>query len=126
MRGQALAEFAIGTFAFLLVLFATMDMSRALYAYNFVSEAARDATRYAAVHGKSSKQPASTSTIQTLVSNEALSLDPTALTVTTIWTPDNSPGNTVKVQVSYTFKPIFPLLPSNIAVSSTSQMVISN
>lgn len=36
---------------FLIMLFGIIDFGRALYVYHFLSNASRDATRYAAVHG---------------------------------------------------------------------------
>jgi Flp pilus assembly protein TadG len=49
--GSTLVEFALTAMLFLLVLFAILDFGRALYTYHFVSHAAREATRYAAVRG---------------------------------------------------------------------------
>jgi Flp pilus assembly protein TadG len=50
-RGSALLEFAVVVIIFLTFVFAIMDFSQALYAYHFVSNAAREATRYASVRG---------------------------------------------------------------------------
>ena len=51
-RGSNEVEFALVlTFILGPMLFGIMDMSRALFAYHFVSEAAREACRYAMVRG---------------------------------------------------------------------------
>jgi Flp pilus assembly protein TadG len=72
-RGSALVEFALVLTVLFTVIFGIMDFSRAMYAYHFVSEAARDATRYASVRGSSCKSatvtpcPAAASDITTFV-----------------------------------------------------------
>jgi Flp pilus assembly protein TadG len=50
-RGSALVEFAVVLTVFLTLLFAIMGFSQAVSAYHFVSNAAREATRYASVRG---------------------------------------------------------------------------
>ena len=132
-RGQTMVEFAVCAVVLLMLLFGIMDFGRMLYAYDFVDNAAREATRYAIVHGNSSLKPASASDIQAFVSSMALGLNakacssaPTALCATTTWTPDNKPGSSVQVVVKYNFKPLVPFLPSAMmSLSSTSQMIIS-
>jgi Flp pilus assembly protein TadG len=48
-RGQALVEFALILPIFLLILFGLFDFGRAIYAYNTISQAAREAARLAIV-----------------------------------------------------------------------------
>jgi Flp pilus assembly protein TadG len=50
-RGATLVEFAIVSTVLLTLMFSVIDFSRAIYAYHFVSNAAREATRYASVRG---------------------------------------------------------------------------
>jgi Flp pilus assembly protein TadG len=126
--GQAATEFALGAVALLMLMFVITDFRRAVYAYNFVSYAAREATRYAAVHGNTSPSPVSSSNedpVKDIVLDEANGLDSTALTITPTWTPDNKPGSVVKVKVQYNFKPVSLFLHSTtLSLSATSQMVI--
>lgn len=49
--GQNLIEYALALIVSLIMLFGIVDFSRALYAYHFVSNAAREATRWASVNG---------------------------------------------------------------------------
>jgi Flp pilus assembly protein TadG len=49
--GSALVEYAVVFILFMMMLLGIMDFGRALYTYHFVSNAAREATRFAAVHG---------------------------------------------------------------------------
>ncbi len=48
-RGQALVEFCLVVMVFFLMFFAVVDFGRAVYAYNTVSESARQAARLAIV-----------------------------------------------------------------------------
>ena len=50
-RGSTLLEFALVITVLLTLIFGIIDFSRAIYAYHFVSNAAREATRYASVRG---------------------------------------------------------------------------
>jgi hypothetical protein len=52
-RGQGLAEFALVLPVFLAILIGMVDVGRAVWANNSVANAAREAARYAAVHGGS-------------------------------------------------------------------------
>ena len=123
-RGSAMVESALSLTVFLMLLFATIDFGRMVFAYNFVSYAAREATRYAVVRG--TKTPTDATGLTTFVKNGAVGLDPSAITVTPTWTPDHTPGSTVQVNVRYSFQPIAPYMPTGpITLSSTSKMLIS-
>ena len=61
-RGTALVETGILTILVLLMMFLVIDFGRAAYAYHFVSDVARDATRYAAVRGNTYYSNACTTT----------------------------------------------------------------
>ncbi len=109
-------------------VFAIINMGTAVYAYNWVSYSAREATRYASVHGSTSSSPVSPqsySALTSVVTNIATGLTGT-VTVTPTWSGDsNVPGNTVTVQVQYKFTFVMPFIKlSPITMSSTSQMVI--
>jgi Flp pilus assembly protein TadG len=49
-RAQALVEFALSISVFMLLVLGTFDLARAFVAYTVVSNAAREAARYGAVH----------------------------------------------------------------------------
>jgi len=101
-------EFSIIAVSALMLIFGMLNCAIAVYDYNFVSFAAREATRYAAVHGSSSASAASTTDISNFVIAQSKGLNGTKLTVSTSWSPDNSPGSTVRVQVSYPFTVTIP------------------
>jgi Flp pilus assembly protein TadG len=125
--GSSLLEFGVASALLLTVMFGIVDFGRGLYAYDAISEAARIGTRYAIVRGSSSSAPVSASTVAWYVQNNCCAgLNPTSINVTTTWSPNNTPGSTVKVQVQYSLTFMFPYLPtSSISMSASSQMVIS-
>jgi Flp pilus assembly protein TadG len=106
--GSTLVETAIILTVFLTFLFGIMEFGRVLYAYHFVSNAAREATRFAAVHGETCNtdadggsctptggpaSPSNTTPVTTFVSNiTPPGIIPSAVTTTATWpTQSNSP-----------------------------------
>ncbi len=74
-QGASLVETAISLAVYLSLFFGIMEFSLSLYAFNFVSDAAREATRWAAVRGSNSCVVSSTF--------PSCNLLPTAVTSTT-------------------------------------------
>jgi Flp pilus assembly protein TadG len=143
-RGITMLESAVMISVLLLMMFGVIGFGTALYTYHFVSNTAREATRWASVRGYtctgglSGGCPATDADVNAYVQNlsTGIGLDPTKVTTTTTWVAPpnnmaactfqrNSPGCVVKVQVQYSFQFLFPLLPSGFTMQSTSQMVIS-
>jgi Flp pilus assembly protein TadG len=153
-EGASLVETAISASALFLLLIGIIEMSLASYAYNFVSDAAREASRWAIVRGstcytntKSSAGCMSTtgtaaSDITNYVKNLSHpSLDSSKLTVNVNWcaasagTPKtwaacttstaNKPRNQVQVTVQYAFPIAIPFWRRDtFNVTSTSQTTI--
>jgi Flp pilus assembly protein TadG len=133
--GSILLEFALVTLVLLTVLFGIIDVGRALFAYDFVSDAARRGTRFAMVRGTSCSGlaggcPAAQSDIQTYLSSNAPGINTSNLTVTATCQPGGGalpckPGTPVNVKVQYTFSFFSPLVPSSWVMSSSSQRVVS-
>jgi Flp pilus assembly protein TadG len=126
-RAQAMLEFAMVLVVTLTLIFGIIQASLALYAYSFVSYAARSGARYAMVRGSRSSAPATNSSVQSYVQGLAVALNTGSLTVTTSWNPNNNPGSTVTVSVSYVFAPVVPLVwNSDLTMASTAQALITN
>jgi hypothetical protein len=125
--GSTMAEFALIAIPCLTLFFAIMSFAMALYCYDFIGYSARQATRYAMVHGSTAPMVASASDVKTYVNGLVLGvLDTSLLTVTTTWSPDNKRGSVVTVTIGYTFKPLTSLVSGvDINLSKTSAMVIS-
>lgn len=128
--GQALVEFAVvGTLFFALML-GIMQMAELIFSYNTISDAAREATRAAIVHGETSSLD---STIQQVAINAAPSLNLTAGDVAVSFPTDvNVPsGIDAKVVITYVspIKLVALLLPGHhtpsFTLTATSQMPVS-
>jgi len=152
-EGQALVEFAMSCLVLILILFGCIEACLGFYTYNFVADAAREATRYAAVRGSTSCYGAtplancdfqgSSSTIQNYVRSLGYpGLTANNLTAKVTWLAANTsagtttwkmcaatcnqPGNQVQVAVQYKFPFGVPFVPTaSITISSASSMVIS-
>jgi Flp pilus assembly protein TadG len=144
--GATLAEVAISFSLLVTIMVGLLEFTMALYSYHFVSEVAREASRYAIVRGSTSCSNTPNLTNCNVTADEVQSwarslgypgVNPNNLTVSTTWpssgsscypsaTPCNNPGNLVRVQVTYAFPLSIPFMTADtIDVGSTSQMVIS-
>jgi Flp pilus assembly protein TadG len=152
--GASIVEMALVVCLLVLpMFFGIFDMSLALYSYHYISDAAREGSRYAIVRGSTScaNTPSLTNCgatptqIQTYVQNLGYPGINGAnnMTVTTTWyTPSASPpttwslcgatpacgapGNLVKVKVAYAFPLSIPFYGSRtLNMASTSQMVVA-
>jgi Flp pilus assembly protein TadG len=129
--GSSLVEFAFSFTILCAMLIGIMEMALCFYTYVFVSETAREATRYASVRGSACTGFSDCGITQAQLADFVKNLrypaiDPNALNVNANWVSSNSPGNPVKVTVSYQFPLAVPFVFSNTwTLTSTSQMVIS-
>jgi Flp pilus assembly protein TadG len=119
---QALVEFALAISVFMLLVLGTFDLARAYLAYTVVANAAREASRYGAVHVGETDWKAAAVQAGT---NLAVGLDPTALELTpTTQTIDMLPF--ITVSGNYQFHSITPLVgrllgdPINIHVDTST------
>ncbi len=136
-EGSTLVEFALCSAVLFMSLFGVFGLCGALYTYNFVAEAAREATRYALVRGSActgfadcNMTPAQINSLVQHLGYPGLNASNMAATAT--WSgvnvPANAPGNTVTVTVTYNFPLTIPFWPGSGSIiqhSSKSSMVIS-
>jgi len=151
-EGTAIVEMALSSIVLFAMFFGIFEASMACYSSNYVSDAARQATRWAIVRGSMCTHNSNglldhcnatsddvTNYVKSLGypgfknSNMSVSTDwytPSASTPTT-WTlcssgTCNQPGYLVKVVVTYSFPLAIPFVPHRtLSLSSTSQMVVS-
>jgi len=128
--GQAMLEFAMTAVVFFTMVFGIIEFGYAFYCYDLCSYAAKNGTRYAIVHGSNSGSPAQASDVKSYVLTQIAGLDPNNVTVNTTWSPDNSPGSAVTVQVQYNFHFVEGFVPhaaqmSGLTFGAHSQGIIS-
>jgi Flp pilus assembly protein TadG len=98
-EGSALLELALVMPVFLLVIFGILQSSFALFAYCNISYASRAAVRYASLHSSSSISPATSTSVRTIINPFVWCAPASDVSVMTTWSPSNSVGSTVQVQV---------------------------
>ncbi len=149
-EGATLVEMGLSSVILMAMLFGIFEMSLALYTYHFVSDIARQGTRYAIVRGSAScgNTPALSNcnatgaNIQTYLRSLSFpNIIPANLTATTTWytisgstytlcttTPPacNLPQNAVQVAVTYAYPLNIPFVTNTtLNLTSSSRMVIS-
>jgi hypothetical protein len=131
--GSAEIEFLTTFTALMTFVFVLVQMCIAFYSCGLISESAREATRYASVHGSTCQTSSSTSctasaaTIQTYATSLGLpNIGGGTLNATATF-PDGSnvPGDRVKVSITYTMPIIVPFVPNkSLSFSTASEMYI--
>jgi Flp pilus assembly protein TadG len=149
-RGAAMVEFAVSSVVLFMLVFGCIGITMAFYTYEVVNEYARDASRYAIVHGANcTAQPsgASCTIIPGAAANLALTnylkhqiypgINGANLRVTATYTfgpgattcnaaACNGPGDQVTVLVTYPYLYNLPFVPQRaFTMRGTSTMVIS-
>ena len=122
-RGSTLVESGVVASVFLLLLAGVMEFGRLGFAYNSVSFAAQRAARFAAVRGSESGHAAVASDVEAAAKDYAGALDRNQITVATTWQPDNHPGSTVQVKVSYIFTSVLVPVGTMTLQTTTRQIV---
>ena len=121
-KGSTLVESALCFLAFMFLTVGTMDFAYAIFASNFCSHAAREATRYASVnYGKN----LSNDDIKSYVVGLAVGLDTSKISTSSTWDTTGDPGSPVTITVNYDFSPLAGLaIQSGFTLSSTSSKTI--
>ena len=124
--GVSIIEFAIIAPVFFLLLLGFVEVGWAAYRHAAVSHAVSEAARYGAVRGAASGSPIGASVLEAWTLDNAL-LTGSGATASVTFVPDNKPGSTVEVEVTYPHTPIignlFGML--NITMSASSEITIT-
>jgi Flp pilus assembly protein TadG len=127
-RGAVAVESAIVLPIVIVVVIAIASGAYAVFTYEQIASLAREASRYASVHGQYHAQDTgTTATTATKIYQNAIlprvvNIDPTKLTYSVSWNPDQKQNSYVTVTVTYTTSvPIF----GNLTMKSTSCSPIS-
>ena len=139
-KGQSLVEFAMVIAIFFVIVFGVFDFGIAAYTYHYVSNATREAARWAIVHGQDSSSPATATDVENFVKGAGRlppGINPTKLTVTAEWPGDaanvscpagsKKHGCPVRVTVQYNYDFLMPFITSPaLQIQSSSQMIIAH
>lgn len=133
--GATMVEFAFGFLLFLVLVLGVMEFGRAVWIYTTVSYAAREGARFAVVHGETNPvtnddgDDITSDQIEEVVKRNAIGLDRNKIVVSPSWTPDNSRGSIVEVEVSYPFETVTGslIIPQRtLTLASRSRMIVAN
>jgi Flp pilus assembly protein TadG len=126
--GQTLAEFAQVATVFLLLIFGMMEMGIVVYRYTTICMAAREAARYAMVHGPNSQNPDDANHDSTIAvaTAEAPFLSAGDVTVT-FPTDQNLPKQQdALVSITHNYTQQIPFMsPVTLTLTSSSRMLLS-
>jgi len=126
-RGAAAVEFALLLAPFLMVTFGIIELGIYGMDQQALLESVHAGVRYAIVHGSKSSSPATAAFLQTMVANGSSVLTPSLVSVTVTFSPNNSPGSTVKIVATYPWSSVVPLLKLSAAtITATSVATILN
>jgi Flp pilus assembly protein TadG len=132
-EGSTLIEFALTFSCLLTLIFCVMELCLVFYAYDMISDCAREGTRYAMVRGASCPNTTTpTCEVTAAEVNSYVSalkvpnLGNGTMTVTTTYPDGNEAvGSRVQVKVTYVFPIKMPFVPKNsLNMASTSVMYI--
>ena len=125
-RGSTLVEPAMVTSLFLVLLMGIADFGRMGFAFNSIAFAAHRAARWASTRGSASGHAATVANIQANALANVTALDTTQLTVGVTWNPNDNPGSTVQVQMTYNFSTLLiPISSKALKLKSTSTQIIT-
>jgi len=143
-QGSALVEFTLCALVFLTMIFGILEFGYAVFSYNFVSNAAREGSRFVMVRGKTCSglsggcpisgcgPSVNCDTLQTQINKLAVGINTSNLTVkaSCVTSPGVfatlpcAPGVPVQVKVQYVFTLFAPLNSRSLTMTSTSQRVV--
>jgi len=125
-KGAATLEMAIVLLLVVMLTVGVLDFALGVRAYNSIAYAAREGARYASVHSRQSRDPATADKIAARVLSQLVLVNESTVQVSAVWTPTNTRGSTVRVDVSYPYQTMTRLLPfRTLNLTSSSQTIIS-
>jgi Flp pilus assembly protein TadG len=130
-RGQALVEFALTVPIFFLLLFGLIDLGRAVYVNNSMSQAAREAGRWGSVQARSATD-AGRAAIADMVQERMEAVPDATVTVTCVMTLPSVGcriNDILVVEVVTELQMITPIvgqITGDLTLSTTSRVVVNN
>jgi Flp pilus assembly protein TadG len=99
--GAAFVEFAFLAPVFLILSFVIIDFGRMMWLNNTVEHVAAEGARYAAVRGANKASPVDEAQVRAFAEDRATGVP---MDINVIWDPNNNPGGTVTVVVTYNYE----------------------
>ena len=102
--GTAFIEFGILVSIFIVLTFAIIDFGRMMWLNNTVEHVAAEGARYAAVRGSNKSSPVDVNQVTTYVQGRATGIPAADMVINVTWSPNNNPGGSVTVVVTYDYE----------------------
>ncbi len=102
--GAAFVEFGILASIFITLSFAVIDFGRMMWLNNTVEHVAAEGARYAAVRGSNKSSPVDAGQVTTYVQDRADGVPAADMDISVTWSPNNDPGGSVTVVVTYNYE----------------------
>ncbi len=102
--GTAFIEFGILASIFITLSFGIIDFGRMMWLNNTVEHVATEGARYAAVRGSDKASPVGESQVTTYVEDRATGIPAADMNINVTWDPNNNPGGSVTVVVTYNYE----------------------
>ena len=102
--GAAFIEFGLLASIFITLSFAIIDFGRMMWLNNTVEHIAAEGARYAAVRGSNKSSPVDEDQVTTYVQDRATGIPAADMNINVTWTPNNNPGGSVTVLVTYNYE----------------------
>jgi len=110
-KGATIVEFALVFVLTITMVLGVFELGRAIWVYNSLTHAAKQASRYAMVHGSRNPLDQAAKSVQDFAKQQAVGIPPDLISVTIAAVPDNSPGNEISVTLQHTMNfVVAPLL----------------
>ncbi len=102
--GASFVEFGILASIFITLSFAIIDFGRMMWLNNTVEHVAAEGARYAAVRGANKSSPVGEDQVTTYVQDRATGIPAEDMNISVTWSPNNNPGGSVTVLVTYNYE----------------------
>jgi Flp pilus assembly protein TadG len=102
--GTAFIEFGILASIFIILSFTIIDFGRMMWLNNTVEHVAAEGARYAAVRGSDKASPVNSTQVTTYVQDRATGIPAADMNISVTWAPNNNPGGSVTVLVTYNYE----------------------
>jgi Flp pilus assembly protein TadG len=113
-KGSAMVEYALVFPVFFMLVYAFIQFSIMLFTFNNATYASRIAVRYAVVHGSTATYTCTSTDISNIITPLLWGAPAGGTTITTAWSPNNTPGSTISIGVAVQFTPKLPFFPSKL------------